>query len=152
MWFNLILLLLALAGLIALFSLKSLETSGKKTPLERLRGRGDAFITNDLLAYGKSARAQCVSLGKRGYFLCREHTVRAGSTLLAFIHTLTLRLGEHLRKREALPPHDTETKGSVSFYLKNVLEYKRNTEEMQKKNTEHPQTQTDDSQSNTDLK
>ena len=75
--------------------------------------------------------------------------MRAGSTLLAFVHTLTLRLGEHLRKRKALPPHDTNTKGSVSFYLKNVLEYKRNAEEM-KKNTENSQKKTSDSSSNTD--
>lgn len=125
MWFSLTLILLSFAGLVALFWCKALERAGKKTPLARLRSRGDAFITNDISAYGKSARAQCVSLGTRGYVLFRERTFALGSSLLASLHHLTLRLGEHLRTRKALPPHDTNTKGSVSFYLKNVLEYKK---------------------------
>lgn len=143
MWFSVTLLLLSLAGLVALFSFKAFELSGKKTPLARLRSRGDAFITNDLSAYGKSVRAQCVSLGTRGYVLCRERTFALGSSLLASLHHLTLRLGEYLRTRKALPPHDTNAKGSVSFYLKNVLEYKRNAEET-RKNVEHAQTQAGD--------
>lgn len=125
MWISVTLFLFSLAGLVALFSLKAFERAGKKMPLARLRSRGDAFITNDLTTYGKTACAQCVSLGKRGYFLCRERTFALGSSLLASLHNLTLRLGEYLRKRKALPPHETDAKGSVSFYLKNVLEYKK---------------------------
>jgi len=152
MWFNLTLLLFALAGLVVLFSLKALEVAGRKTPLERFRARTDAFITSDLSFYRKTAYAQCVSLCRRGYFLCRERLFSIGSTLLASLHHLTLRLGEYLRARKALPTQGTQVKGSVSFYLKNVLEYKRNAEEMQKKNTGNSPTQTNDTVSDVSVK
>ncbi len=128
MWFSLTLLLLALAGLTVLFSCKALELSGKKMPFERFRARTDAFIANDISFYRRTVWAHCVSFSKQGYFLCREQLFTLSSSLLASLHHLTLRLGEYLRTRKSLPPHDTQAKGSVSSYLKNVLEYKRNAE------------------------
>lgn len=128
MWFSFIILFIAIAGFIVLFSFKAFELSGKKTPLAHLRKYCDIFIASGFIAFEKGARARCSSFCRKGYLLCREQALYFGSSALTFVHTLTLRLGEHLRKRKALSTRDANDKEGVSFYLKNVLEYKRNTE------------------------
>lgn len=125
MWFSFIILFLAIAGLAALFLLKAIELYGKETPLALLREYGDPLAARSITAFGREARARNIAFCRRGYQFCRERALFAGSSALAFVHGLTLRLGEHLRKRKAFSPRDAQANGNVSFYLKNVLEYKK---------------------------
>ena len=125
MWINVVIFAIALIALVLLFSLKALESRGRRIPsLVRLRREGDLFVTERCVHYHRHARRTGEAFLKNSWLWCKETVEEIETSLLSGTHRVTTRLHVYLMNRRTKALGKSE---HVSTHLKNVLEYKKET-------------------------
>ncbi len=130
MWLDVTMLGSGIAGLVALFTFKTLEQKGvTKRSLESLRQSCDTLVEKGWTMYREDIRERGKQLIQSGY----RHTLQGLHEFyvrtLAMFHFAVMRLHVHLSRRRALV---TKSRERVSAHLKDMLESKERAKEERK--------------------
>ncbi len=124
MWFALTLFIIALAGLAALFSFKLAELSGKETLLASISRFGDAFLSQSKRALKHKSKEVHHEHVKPALRMAGE---KARDALASGIEWSIREMRQAARLVRGKEP--TAQNGSVSVFLKQMLDFKNGKKE-----------------------